>query len=290
MSSERRLIQDATPGGMSHRLLRAGREASPSADSKQHLIAALLPSIEAPGAGAGAAKTGAVKAAASSLKASVLSKLAVLSVIGAAATGAWYAARPMETEREDQDKARIPADPSGSIAAVTPSATKPDSALPSVKAREVREGLPPGARTGPPPALKAARPLPLRRGRTPASTVSTGALAPVRALSSQTQDPVAGADSELSLPARREVPSVTRAEDGMLPTSASLTPKSASVLSDTQLSEELRELDAVRDAVRSGNRSAARELLAEYFRRFPNGFLAPEAGRLTRHAGDTAPR
>jgi hypothetical protein len=52
----------------------------------------------------------------------------------------------------------------------------------------------------------------------------------------------------------------------------------------SQLREELLLLDAVRRALQADNRPEARRLLVHYRTRFGRGYLAPEAGRLTKAA------
>ncbi|MEZ4219332.1 MAG: hypothetical protein R3B13_00295 [Polyangiaceae bacterium] len=92
--------------------------------------------------------------------------------------------------------------------------------------------------------------------------------------------------------AESATPSVTSSDPAPAPPSPTLTaaprrsalPASSSAPaikpSPSTLSEEVRALDQARNALKRGDRAAARAALAAYFARFPQGILAPEARKL----------
>ncbi len=312
MTDEQRLIDDAGLDGTTRALLRAGREASPSRASKERLLQAVLPTVGAPVVELGGLQAQIGKGLFGSLKGASLSKVVALSVLGTTAAGTFYATRHAESNGAVSSRpvpAAIGAPQTAVAAPVVPHAVRDrgspgpellaganDAAIPIVVPQKGAEGA--GAPNfadlpTPNPVL-----VPSREARSAARTTGGAARRPtsrrgVLAVTSATPaldatTPTSEVRSKSTTPNRGDQRDLA-APKAVESTQGSKTSERHSALLETQLVEELRDLDAVRHAVRAGAEASARQLLAEYYRRFPSGYLRPEAKRLETQISELSP-
>lgn len=299
MTAERRLIDDASVGSAHRALLRAGREASPTAMSKQQLLALLLPKLAdtAPGQGTFQAKSGGALQAA---QGTGLWKAATLGALSVVAGSAFYLSSTSDADRTavlvstPEAPVEHPVAPRRVESPTQPTAPEPQGQVPSPQGhagvaaseappshavRPASAGHDGGRRRAPAHAVRPSKAHVAAPSRAPAVAAPLGSMAPGSAVGPLTN---AGHTAEPSPGSATASPSNELPRDVVASGAAGSPgqPAIAPLQLKTQLAEELRQLDAVRQAVQALDEPTARRLLASYWKTFPEGHLAPEARRL----------
>lgn len=248
MTTQRRLIEDAQPGSIARALLSAGEVAEPPASSKQKLLVLLLSGTAAHSATGGAAAASVGKSGFFGVASTASVKIAALGVVGALATGAGYMlVSRTQAPRETEQPTQQPLAPNQS----------PEPSQPTEGPTESTADVATDASASTPKKMLVRLPEPQadRPSRPRASPA----------------------------PALEGTPPAPEATTSSPPTPELEQPETEPT--DTRLAEELRYLDAARNALGAGDTSSARNKLDAYYRRFPHGYLGPEAQRLSQRVG-----
>jgi hypothetical protein len=258
--TDRRMIDDAAPGSLRHALLHAGRQASPAESSKKRLLETLAQGTpSAPPAATQASS----HAAAASAKTIALAKWTVLSLVGATAV---VGALRVVSERTPEPPANDDRRPTSTVQdAVAPAASNAP-----VPVAPVIAGTMPDSGSDENASSRAKRVPQMHVKRSAPRMAHASGHASSRSVGAVAAEAPASNDSEAAEPsgtpkARSSSAEPTQVREGR---------------EHDGLKQELRELDAVREAIRAGSPAAASAALERYWRRFPNGYLRPEAERL----------